>query len=57
MVSVVENDIHHLMDGFCFVGGTINIVHRDGTSEGLSSELVFLYVVPVNKESISSAIK
>ena len=57
VVLVVENNIHHFMDGSCFVGGTINIVHRDGTSEGSGSKPVLPYIVPVKEESISSAIK
>ena len=40
VVLVAENDIYHLTDGPCFIGGAINIVHWDGTSEGLGSEPV-----------------
>ena len=57
MVSVAENDIHHLTDGSCFVEGTINVVHWDGMSKGSGSEPVLLYVVLINEEPIGSAIK
>ena len=57
VVSVPENNIYHLTDGPCFIGHTIDIVHWDRACKGSSSELVLLYIVTVNKKSVSSAVK
>src|SRR5882672_3097236 len=57
VVSVSENRVYHLADGSRFIGRTINIVHWDGACKGSGSELVLPNVVPVDEESISSAVK
>src|SRR6267154_1580454 len=57
VVSVPENHDYHLEDGHCFIGHTVNIVHWDGAHKGSGSELVLPNVVPVDEESVSSAVK
>jgi hypothetical protein len=57
VVSVPENNVYHLTDGSCFICHAINILHWDGACKGSGSELVLLYIAPVNEKSISSAVK
>jgi hypothetical protein len=57
VVLVAENDIHDFMDGSCLIPSAINVVHRNGTTEGPCCDSIPIHKTFVHKKAGGSTVE